>query len=119
MSAVLTALNEAIAKYEGIVERLRTDDLYHKDGHLRWVSNDEELYIGTRGCSLCKLFYKETEDYYECTGCPLIGTGKGCLQEASPWSLFFRYPRMRTAEIFANTLKLARDKMTRKNKKGA
>ena len=110
MSAVLPALNEAIAKYEGIVERLRTDDLYHKDGHLRWVSNDEELYIGTRGCSLCKLFYCEEEDFYGCIGCPLIVMSKGCLQESSPWSLFFKFPGLTTAQNFLDVLKLARER---------
>jgi len=110
MSAVLTALDEAIAKYEGIIDRLRTDDLHKKDGHLRWVSNDEELYIGTRGCSLCKLFYKETKEYYDCAGCPLTELDNGCLQDMSTWSLFFRFPDIDTAQGFLDVLKLAREK---------
>jgi len=110
MNKTLTALNEAITKYEGIIERLGTDDLCKKDGHLRWVSNDEELYIGTRGCSLCKLFYKETQLYYKCTSCPLVEIGDGCLWEASTWSIFFRFPDIDTAQRFLDVLKLAREK---------
>ena len=112
MSETLIALDETIAKYEGIIERLRTDDdLYHNDdGHLRWQNTGEELYIGTRGCSLCKLFYKETEEYYECTGCPLAEIDEGCLQEASLWSLFYGFPGIGTAQGFLDVLKLARER---------